>query len=108
MADLPNKLEDYGAQRHLAQGLADGRLTASPAKIGQLAGFFGVPTAWFESEDWRPLLSAQPETQSLATKDDVDAALARVSELLGELHDELQDVRNSQVLNGEGRAVDQG
>lgn len=59
MNDLPDKLEAFGAQKHLAAGLADGRLEPRPAALSTLAGFFNVPVMWFTSEDWTSLVNGE-------------------------------------------------
>src|SRR5687768_13773413 len=54
--DLPEKLEEFGAQKHLAAGLADGRLQPRPALLNTLANFFEIPEKWFTEEDWRSIV----------------------------------------------------
>lgn len=52
--DLPDLLEKFGAERHLAAGLMDGRIEPRRAKLDQLAAFFKLPVQFFEDEKWEP------------------------------------------------------
>lgn len=71
-----------------------------------VAEVLGMPTAWFEAEDWRPLLSEPTEAESLATAADLEVAVGVLNEGLAELHKEIGAVRTTLGRGGgaqEGR-----
>lgn len=53
---LRDRLEDYGANRHMAERMIAGKVPRTRANLDALAAVLEVPCEWFEDEDWRPLI----------------------------------------------------
>lgn len=60
MRRIREALEDYGADKTLAETMISGERPQNPKNIRDLAEALGMPQAWFTEEDWRPLVRDAP------------------------------------------------
>lgn len=108
MRQVRDELQTYGADRLLAERIASGKLPARQAALDTLASFFGLPVAWFEAEDWRPLISsgeaARPGLAEIqAGQNDLLAGLMGLGEAVESLRAELADAQSKPPQQGESR-----
>lgn len=108
LSDLSDVVRRHGLPKNAAARAGHESDTYMPnhALALVLAEELEVPTTWFESEEWRPLLGAAGG--SPVTKDDLDAGLSELNEALDEIRGELAAARRLPGHGEEGEADAKG
>lgn len=96
--DLRAQLAKAEVEMLLAEDIIKGKKPLKGRNLRDLCDVLEVPPAWFEAEDWRPLLSEPAEADSR-----LKSLVAQRTELLAtvaQVRKELEALRKTQGLDG--------
>jgi hypothetical protein len=97
---LRDHLEEFGADRTLAESLINDPAKRKPKQLRDLTEALEVPAAWFEAPDWRSLIS-EGAAAAEAKGDEIGELKAQRSVLLStiaQVRSELEDLRKRPPL----------